>query len=94
MFVSLGRKANTTAINRMNCAAGRHLVMSDVSNNDVGSEDDSVYEPHKGMKTTDEDDNHDMLVGKLIETPVKAKDEQICGALSSWERAVSQGKVS
>ena len=58
----------------MNHTADRCLAMSDVSDEEVGSDDDGpVYESKKGTKNTGEDIYEDMLLGKLIETPVKTK---------------------
>ena len=71
VVVSPSRKAKTKAINQMNHAAGRRLALLDDSDDDMGSDETTpVYESHTGTKTTGLDD---MLVGKLIETPVKSQ---------------------
>ena len=79
MYVSPGRAAKTKAIENMYCSAtGRRLPLSesDISGDEEDSEDEEpVYQSKKGTKTTglEDDDNQDMLVGKLIETPEKVK---------------------
>ena len=75
MVVSPSRKAKTKAINQMNRAAGRRLAVSDDSEDDIDSDEATpVYESNTGTKTTGLDD---MLVGKLIETPVKARKSRL-----------------
>ena len=51
----------------MNHAAyGRCLVMSDVSDDVVGTdEDEPIYQFKKGTKTMGEEDDEDMLLGKV-----------------------------
>ena len=79
MYVSPGRNAKTRAIENMHHAVtGRRLALSESDSSEY-EDNEPVYQSKKGTKTTGlgDDDDNDILLGKLIETPEKVKKRSV-----------------